>query len=60
MFTPLRTTYPRDPARVRRRASERPEVPHDAARYVCECGKAFTGSVTTSVKCPACGQQQPW
>jgi hypothetical protein len=35
-------------------------LPEDAALYVCDCGSAFTASVTTSVICPTCGHRQPW
>ena len=35
-------------------------LPEDGALYVCDCGKAFTASVTTSVICPTWGHSQPW
>ena len=32
----------------------------DRALYACGCGYAFKASVTTTVGCPNCGQQQAW
>jgi len=30
------------------------------ASYVCLCGFAFAAAVSTSVRCPHCGEPQAW
>jgi len=38
----------------------RESMPEDRALYACSCGSAFTARVSTSVCCPACGDDQAW
>jgi len=53
-----------DPAATRRdlAASRVREAggPIDVASYVCLCGFVFAAAVSTSVKCPHCGEPQAW
>jgi hypothetical protein len=34
--------------------------PLDRASYTCECGYVFLAAVTTTVRCPHCGDTQAW
>jgi hypothetical protein len=34
--------------------------PEDQALYACGCGYAFEARVSTSVRCPHCGDDQAW
>jgi hypothetical protein len=34
--------------------------PEDQALYACSCGYAFEAHVSTSVRCPHCGDDQAW
>lgn len=34
--------------------------PRDNAFYACSCGYAFNAAVSTSVRCPHCGDGQAW
>jgi len=34
--------------------------PQDSACYECACGYVFSASVSTSVSCPHCGDDQAW
>ena len=34
--------------------------PEDQAFYSCGCGCAFEAHVSTSVRCPHCGDDQAW
>ena len=34
--------------------------PEDRALYVCHCGATFQSQVSASVRCPHCGEHQPW
>ena len=34
--------------------------PQDRALYVCHCGATFQSQVIASVRCPHCGEHQPW
>ncbi len=38
----------------------RESMPEDRALYACSCGSTFTARVSTSVCCPACGDDQAW
>jgi hypothetical protein len=51
------SSHPQAHAQERARRSGGPE---DRALYSCGCGYAFKASVTTTVGCPHCGQQQAW
>ena len=45
------------PDEVRARAAGGPD---DRALYECECGTPFMAPVSTSVRCPRCGEPQAW
>ncbi|HEX4110370.1 MAG TPA: hypothetical protein VHX88_19725 [Solirubrobacteraceae bacterium] len=46
-----------DPETVRARQAGGPV---DRAQYNCECGYAFAAQVSTTVRCPHCGDHQAW
>jgi hypothetical protein len=49
--------HPADPETDRAR---RAGGPLDEAHYTCACGYSFAASVSTTVTCPHCGQDQAW
>ena len=50
----------RDRVLTRTQSARRASGCDDNAFYACNCGYAFTASVSTTVGCPHCGSTQAW